>query len=200
MTFAARAIPFLALGLAAAVLAACQGNAPVSTVKPSFYSDLASPSAQVDQVKALAMINEYRAKNGSGPLRLDPELSRIAASYARVMADADQMSHSVTEDTKIGPRLRANGYAFVAAGENIAAGYRTLAEAFSGWRQSPRHDRGMKDKEMTAMGIATAYNPNSKYKVFWCLILAKPRDTLAPGVASVPTVVNAGGLTAVTVQ
>jgi hypothetical protein len=26
------------------------------------------------------------------------------------------------------------------------------------------------------MGIATAYSPKSKYKVFWALILARPDD------------------------
>jgi uncharacterized protein YkwD len=26
----------------------------------------------------------------------------------------------------------------------------------------------------TRMGIATAYAPNSKYKVFWALVLAEP--------------------------
>jgi hypothetical protein len=28
----------------------------------------------------------------------------------------------------------------------------------------------------TRMGIATAYSPKSKYKVFWALILAAPDD------------------------
>ena len=32
----------------------------------------------------------------------------------------------------------------------------------------------MKDPEMSLMGIATAYNPNSKYKVYWALVLAQP--------------------------
>jgi uncharacterized protein YkwD len=164
----------LVAALAALMLAACESSAPPPAA-PTFFEDLAAPNARVDEAKAVAMISEYRLRNGAQALRLDPELSRIAAAYARVMADADKMSHAVTDQSKLGARLKENGYEFVAAGENIAAGYRTLAEAFSGWRQSPAHDAGMKDRDMTVMGIGTAYNPNSRYKVFWCLIFARPR-------------------------
>ena len=58
--------------------------------------------------------------------------------------------------------------------ENASAGYRTLAEAFSGWRDSPKHNAVMLDGRATRMGIATAYSPGSKYRVFWSLVLAAP--------------------------
>jgi uncharacterized protein YkwD len=60
-----------------------------------------------------------------------------------------------------------------AAVENVGAGYHTLAEAFSGWRDSPSHRANMLNRG-TRMGIASAYAPGSKYKVFWALILAGP--------------------------
>ncbi|WP_075216273.1 CAP domain-containing protein [Mongoliimonas terrestris] len=186
---------FLAAPLA---LAACQSEPARVAVKPTFYEDLAAPNAQVDQGRALSMINQYRARSGVGALALDPELGRIARAYATEMAAADRMSHSLSDEARLGNRLRANGYAFAAAGENIAAGYRTLAEAFSGWRESPAHDRGMKDADMTRMGIGTAYNPNSKYKVFWCLIFSRPPGDAVgvagvPGVAGSPSVVTVAG-------
>ncbi|WP_237153319.1 CAP domain-containing protein [Oryzibacter oryziterrae] len=167
----------LLLAAAAALsLAACQSEPPPSP-KPSFYEDLASPTAQIDQRKMLEMINQYRAQSGIAPLQLDPRLSQIAADYARKMAALDDHGHNVDGHSMLGDRLKSYGYAFANAGENVAAGYHTIAEAFSGWRQSPPHDRGMKDPEMTLMGIGTAYNPNSKYKVFWSLIFAHPPIT-----------------------
>jgi uncharacterized protein YkwD len=51
-----------------------------------------------------------------------------------------------------------------------------LAEAFSGWRDSPPHRANMLNGNVTKMGIAAAYAPQSKYKVFWSLILAKPDE------------------------
>jgi uncharacterized protein YkwD len=51
-----------------------------------------------------------------------------------------------------------------------------LAEAFSGWRDSPPHRANMLKPGVTRMGIAAVYAPNSKYKVFWTLIMASPDD------------------------
>jgi uncharacterized protein YkwD len=51
-----------------------------------------------------------------------------------------------------------------------------LAEAFSGWRDSPPHRENMLLKGATRIGIAAVYTPRSKYKVYWALILAGPDD------------------------
>jgi uncharacterized protein YkwD len=51
-----------------------------------------------------------------------------------------------------------------------------LAEAFSGWRDSPSHRANMLRSGVTRLGIAAVYAPGSKYKVFWALILAAPDD------------------------
>src|SRR4029079_4857693 len=64
--------------------------------------------------------------------------------------------------------------------ENISAGYHTLAEAFSGWRDSPPHKANMPKNGVTKLGIAASYAPNTKYKVFWTLILASS-ETGYPG-------------------
>ena len=72
----------------------------------------------------------------------------------------------------LGKRLDASGYPATLAVENVSAGYHTLAEAFSGWRDSPPHRANMLKSGVTKLGIAASYAPNTKYKVFWTLILA----------------------------
>jgi uncharacterized protein YkwD len=99
---------------------------------------------------------------------------RLAAEQARAMAAHDTLDHNVTKDFKT--RMRASGFDAKVAAENISAGYHTLAEAFSGWRDSPPHRANMLLKGATRMGIAAVYAPNSKYKVFWALIIAAPDD------------------------
>ncbi|MET0427810.1 MAG: CAP domain-containing protein, partial [Microvirga sp.] len=42
----------------------------------------------------------------------------------------------------------------------------------SGWRESPQHNRVLLDPAATRMAIATAYTPDSKYKVYWTLVMA----------------------------
>lgn len=159
--------PALIAGLAAAIgLAGCT-EAPRGNGQPSFYRNLSTPSAEVDAEAARAMVSAYRLNNGLRALVLDPALVTLARGEAQAMAAADKPAS--TERVKA--RLAASGIAQPEV--NISAGYRTLAEAFSGWRESPQHDRVMKAGGATRMGIATAHAPGSKYQVYWALVLAK---------------------------
>jgi uncharacterized protein YkwD len=99
---------------------------------------------------------------------------RLAGDQARSMAQRDKLDHAVNGEFK--NRMKNSGFDAKVAVENISAGYHTLAEAFSGWRDSPPHRANMLNQGATRMGIAAAYAPNSKYKVYWSLILAAPDD------------------------
>jgi uncharacterized protein YkwD len=160
-----------ALGIAA--LGGCADNPPPSG-QPSFYIDLASPDATLDANAAQSMISGYRSNNGLGAVTLDPELMKLAAEQARTMAAKNKLDHDVGRPFQ--ERIQKSGFDAAVAVENIGAGYHTLAEAFSGWRDSPPHRANMLNGTVTKMGIATAYAPQSKYKVFWSLILAKPDE------------------------
>lgn len=165
---------FLAL-LAFAGLAACAVNDTyVPKGEPSFYRNLAQPGAQLDDAAAASMISGYRANNGLPAVTLDPDLTRLAQAQAAVMAKRDKLDHAAGKP--FNTRLKTSGYDAKTAAENIGAGYHTLAEAFSGWRDSPPHRANMLLKGATRMGIAAVYTPGSKYKVYWALILAEPDD------------------------
>ena len=142
--------------------------------EPSFYRSMAKPGARHDDAAAAAMISEYRSNNRLPAVTLDPELTRLAAQQAEVMAKRDKLDHNAGKPF-VG-RLKASGYDAKTAAENISAGYHTLAEAFSGWRDSPPHRANMLLKSATRMGIAAVYTPASKFKVYWALILAEPED------------------------
>ncbi len=142
--------------------------------EPSFYRSLATADAQLDAAAAQSMISGYRQNNGLDVVTLDPQLMRLAEEQSRAMAARDKLDHSVTRPFP--DRLHAGGYKAKVAVENISAGYHTMAEAFSGWRDSPPHRANMLNKGVTRMGIAATYAPGSKYKVFWALILATPDD------------------------
>ena len=122
----------------------------------------------MDTLAARDMISIYRANQNLARLTVDPALQAAAEEQALAMARADRMSHEVrgTLMSRLDGRLD-----HTSAVENISAGYHTLAEAFSGWRDSPAHNKNMLNPAMRRMGIATAYVPESKYKVYWALIL-----------------------------
>jgi uncharacterized protein YkwD len=118
------------------------------------------------------MISGYRKNNGLTDVTLDPDLSRMAQAQAEAMAKRDKLEHNIK--TPFVARLKASGYNAKAAAENIGAGYHTLAEAFSGWRDSPPHRANMLLPGVTRIGIAAVPAPSSKYQVYWALILAEP--------------------------
>ena len=120
------------------------------------------------------MISLYRQNNGLGAVVVDPELMKVAETQSQAMASRNKLDHDVK--APLPKRLQAAGYPSTLAVENVSAGYHTLAEAFSGWRDSAPHRANMLNSHVTKMGIAAVYAPKSKYKVFWSLILAAPDD------------------------
>ena len=158
---AGRALATLFALAAVAALTACAADRDPPSGQPSFYRSLAQPGAKLDADAARSMISGYRQNNGLGALTIDPELMRLAERQAQAMAARDKLSHEV-------------GGPFTARLKK--AGYHTIAEAFSGWRESPPHRANRLLKGATRMGIAAVYTPSSKYKVYWSLILARPAD------------------------
>ena len=151
------------------LLAGCAGN-ETAVEQPSMYADMAASGARLDAAAAAVMISQYRQNNGLGTVVVDPELTRLAEQQSQAMAARNKMDHNVKGP--LDKRLGASGYPATVAVENISAGYHTLAEAFSGWRDSPPHKANMLKSGVTKLGIAASYAPNTKYKVFWTLILA----------------------------
>jgi uncharacterized protein YkwD len=163
----------LVLGALALWLAGCTADhAPKG--EPSFYRNLAQPGARLDADAAASMISGYRSNNGLGAVALDTALMRLAEAQASLMAKRDKLDHDLGRP--FNARLKASGYHAKTAAENVSAGYHTLAEAFSGWRDSPPHRANMLLRGATRIGIAAVYAPHSKYKVFWALVLAEPDD------------------------
>jgi uncharacterized protein YkwD len=138
--------------------------------QPTMYLSMANGGATLDPQAAASMISLYRQNNGLGAVAIDPDLMKLAESQSQAMASRNKLDHDVKGPLE--KRLGASGYPAKLAVENVSAGYHTLAEAFSGWRDSPPHKANMLKNGVTKLGIAAIYAPNTKYKVFWTLILA----------------------------
>jgi len=154
--------------IALLALGGCAGEAPIE--EPTMYADMANAGARLDSQAAATMISQYRQNNGLGAVTVDPDLMKLAEAQSQAMASRNKLDHDVK--APLAQRLNASGYPATAAVENVSAGYHTLAEAFSGWRDSPPHRANMLKTGVTKLGIAASYAPNTKYKVFWTLILA----------------------------
>ena len=154
------------LGLLA--LGGCAAEAPIE--EPTMYVNMATPGARLDPQAAASMISLYRQNNGLGSVAIDPDLMKLAEAQSQAMASHNKLDHDVK--APLAQRLTTSGYPATLAVENVSAGYHTLAEAFSGWRDSPPHRANMLKSGVTKLGIAASYAPNTKYKVFWTMIMA----------------------------
>lgn len=154
--------------LAALAVAGCTTpSTPDGT--PGFYQRI-DEGAPLDVAGALSLINGYRARNGLGPLAYDAELSEQARGRAASMAANDTSTWGEMPQLS---KASAGGGSGIRA-ERASAGYRTMAEAFSGWRDSPPHNRVLLEPRGTRIGIAAVDRPGTKYRVYWDIIVAGP--------------------------
>jgi uncharacterized protein YkwD len=174
----------LAIVAGAVFLSACSVTTTKIEEKPSFYLNLSAPGSEVDSAAAASMISGFRKNNGRGPVTVDPVLTQIAKAHAVEMARKTKVGHNVGSGD-LDARAKAAGYGYNRIAENIAGGYQTLAEAFSGWRESPDHKKNMLMPQATRIGIAVAQAPGYKYKVFWAMVVAEP-ETVVPVMAGPP--------------
>jgi uncharacterized protein YkwD len=175
------AIRFALLVSALLPLSACLGTqASGSNVMYVPHPAVDRP-ATVDAAAAAAMVSEFRRKYGLGGVTIDPTLAAIAAKHAHAMAAADKLTHVLPGEVSFAARLSAGGYDAAYAAENVGAGYHDLDEAMAGWKASPPHRANMLNRNIDRIGIAVAYNKDSRFKDFWCLVLAKPDDRKVAG-------------------
>ena len=140
---------------------------------------------------AQAAISHYRAEHGLPAVTPDAKLMRLAAEQADAMARAGVLDHDIARPFQV----RIVSYGPEVAVENIAAGTKTFASTLDIWQHSPGHDANLRRAGVTRFGIASAPAPQSKFKVYWSLIMAgtaKPhhgvREAGGPGImAAAPT-------------
>jgi len=155
---------FVALAACAVFLAACTKQPVPQQAIPSFYQRLDAANAIFDPAGLAGLINAYRAKNGLAALALDPVLNDEAMGLARQDAAADRSVHGTMP---VLSRVAVQGRI-----ARPSAGYRTAAEAFSGWRDSGGLNAAMLDPQARRLGLGAVSKPQSKYGVYWMLIVS----------------------------
>ncbi|HEX8166151.1 MAG TPA: CAP domain-containing protein [Beijerinckiaceae bacterium] len=153
---------FLIPLLAAAALAGC--GAP--TARHAVHE------VPVDGARAAALVSQYRAAHGLGPVAIDARLTRVAAAQAKGNAETGELSHEV--GGAFPARLASFGAADRArAAENLAAGSTTLEGTLSQWKASREHNKNLLMREARHVGIARFDAPGTRLKHFWALVLTE---------------------------
>lgn len=116
----------------------------------------------------LDLINRYRRDKGLSTLSLNDQLGAAAEYHSRDMAQKDYFKHTLSNGDSPEENIIAHGYRdYRFVGENIAAGFASANDVFTGWKGSPEHDRNMLSKNFTEIGIGRADSNTSKYGWNW---------------------------------
>ncbi|MGW3348382.1 CAP domain-containing protein [Nonomuraea rubra] len=130
------------------------GTVRARPVKPSCARPAASRGfASAAETAVVTLTNRARAANGCRPLTHDSRLHRAATRHSADMARGNYFSHTSRDGRTFGQRIKATGFAYRRAGENIAKGQATASAVVKGWLDSPGHRANMLDCAFTHIGV-----------------------------------------------
>jgi uncharacterized protein YkwD len=136
----------------------------------SFATTTAPKAEALDSEEGsfLAIVNDYRAQNGLGPLVIDERLNGVARWMANDLATNNYFSHTDSLGRDPFTRMDQLGYAVNTwRGENLVAGTMGASESFVMWRDSEGHRANMLGSNYTSIGIARAYSASSSFGWYW---------------------------------
>lgn len=105
-----------------------------------------------EQKQIIELTNEVRKKHDRSLLAVSQKLDSSAQLKADDMAKKEYFAHN--EGTKsLTSWLRAVGYSYRAAGENLAVGFSSAEDIVNAWVDSPTHYSNLVDKDFTEFGV-----------------------------------------------
>lgn len=133
---------------------------------------LVPPGADAARSEALLRINQERGRAGLAALQSSPVLDRVAQDHACDNATRGRISHTGSDGSQLGQRLRRVGYAFRRANENVAFGHSTASAVIAGWMHSPGHRQNILDRGTREFGLGLARAGDGR--LHWVMVSATP--------------------------
>lgn len=166
----------LAAGCASGPTPASSGGASRPT-RPGTGVPTTAPAAPNVGAVADAMIdrtNAARRAAGLAALAKSVNLMQAAQLHADQMVKAGRMEHELPGQPypTLKSRLAAVQYDVRAAGENIAEGQRSAAEAVATWMDSPSHRANILSRDYTELGTGVAMARNGR--LYYVQVFGRP--------------------------
>ena len=129
--------------------------------------------------KALEVVNAARAQPRNcgansfaqaAPLQWDARAEQAAIGHSEWMSSMNVLTHTGAGGSDSGQRLRAAGYEWSAAGENVAADFPDIESVVDAWLRSTPHCANIMNPAFTELALGHAQGQ----KQYWTLVLARP--------------------------
>jgi uncharacterized protein YkwD len=114
----------------------------------------------VDVTSLLQGTNDQRTAQGLGALALNNVLNKAAQAKANDMAARNYWAHVTPDGKQPWQFMTSAGYSYALAGENLAYGFDTSAEAVAGWMNSPGHRANILKAGYQDVGFGIANSPD----------------------------------------
>jgi uncharacterized protein YkwD len=135
--------------------------------------------------EALYRLNAERARgavcHGSAAPRITAALhwnnglAAVAAAQADDMVALKHMGHRDALNRPLASRLRAMGYRFSLAVENVAVGYGSLDTVVDAWLASDAHCANLMNAAVLELGLACSDGDGGEAERYWTLVLGAPQ-------------------------
>jgi uncharacterized protein YkwD len=126
------------------------------------------PGGEAQRHEALLRINHERGRAGLSALTRSPVLDLAAQRHACDNAAHNRMSHTGSDGSQFGERIRRAGYGYRRANENVALGYRDAASVVAAWMRSPGHRQNVLDRATQDMGVGVARGRDGR--LHWVMV------------------------------
>jgi hypothetical protein len=120
------------------------------------YVPQAGLTASVVPADVASLTNQQRQKNGLPELAVSPLLTEAAQLKANDMATKSYYAHVGPDGKTPLDWLKAAGYNYLNAGENLVIDRDTSKEAVAAWMNSPEHRENILRPQFTEIGIGVA--------------------------------------------
>ncbi len=124
------------------------------------HGGVLSYATAVSNTSLLQETNIQRSNNGKTALALNSQLNAAAQEKANDMATRGYWSHTTPEGREPWQFISSAGYVYSYAGENLAYGFTTSADAVAGWMNSPSHRDNLLSINYTDVGFGFANSAN----------------------------------------
>lgn len=124
----------------------------------SMRTDVLGASTNLSTSSLLLSTNRERLTHGDDSLKIEDKLSSAAQAKANDMVNKNYWSHTAPSGDEPWEFIKKSGYAYFAAGENLAYGFNSADQIIAGWMNSQEHRANLlnSDYSEVGFGIATA--------------------------------------------
>ncbi len=118
------------------------------------FPQILGTSVDITSQKLLDATNKKRAEKGLSPLKMNTELAKAASEKANYMFSKNFWAHNAPDGTTPWVFIKATGYEYTYAGENLARGFTSTDDVVKAWMESPTHRENMLSGNYEDIGFA----------------------------------------------